>query len=324
MNITLEISKKHFKIWRQVFADILIIHVGFLFFFVLPFCLPMAGYVVLFSNNPEHFVGELQGMFVLYFFLFFMGTIAFFLVALRERTRLPICMQLTDKNFFVLMDKTGTQWKIRYASCRFADSFVRCFIGSYFGKTMSRGITIYIPPEHLDGFRRGFGENGNQAELSFHFPIDSENEQEQGKQEIVSFLESKNCRRIPPVSANKMLLFLFSPAVLFWIHGAAALLLHEQIGDYGVFGLVLVGIGSGTVVAYAAITIPYTKIEYLRRKGYVTLCIRMLIALSIGCPIYLWNIQQALQPSLFVAVLVALLFYVESYLWIYCLLKHER
>jgi hypothetical protein len=189
---------------------------------------------------------------------------------------------------------------------------------------MSRGITIYIPPEHLDGFRRGFGENGNQAELSFHFPIDSENELKQSKPEIVSFLESKNCRRIPPMSASKMLLSLFAPTLFIWTHVAAALLLREQIGEYGIIGLFLIGMASGMLVAYAAIVIPYTKIEYLRRRGYIIPCFFVFLVLPIGYPIYLWNTQQALQPSLFAAIFVALLFYVESYLWIYCLLKHER
>ena len=244
------------------------------------------------------------------------STMIFFIIALREKKRLPIRMELTD-HFFVLMNKKGKQWKIRYANSRYANSFVRCFFGNFSRGTWSRGITIYIPKEYLPGFPRGLGDvKEYPPDMSFHFPVHSVN-----KPEIVSFLDRKNCRQIPPVSLNEMLLALFAPAFSLWIHVAAALLLYNQIGEYGVLGLVVIGMVSGMLAGSTAIAKPYRRIEYLRIKRPTKLNIYGLLALSIGCPIFLWSTQNAIQPNLFAAVFVALLCYVESYLWIYCLLR---
>jgi hypothetical protein len=324
MNISLEITKKSFNVLWNVFADIAIHCVVFLCYCVLPIFVPMAGYFALIRNDTGKITGLLfyPGLFFLLCLLLFVFAFSFFLIALYEKTRLPIRLKLTDKNFFILIVKKGTQWKIRYANCRFADSFFSLFFGRLFRGTMARGITFYIPKEHLDGFPRGFDDiyKDHPPNMSLHFPIDSAN-----NPEVVSFLESKNCRRIPPMSINKILLVLFAPALFLWIHAAVALLLHKHIGAYGIYGLSVIGLVSGILVALSAFTKPYSKIEYLRRKSYTKIKIGMMIAFFIGLPIYLWITQlPERHPSLFDAVFVASLCYVESYLWSYCLLKRER
>lgn len=320
MNISLEIARKKFKIRRNVLADVFIFSIGYLCYFVLPFGVPIAGYMGLIRNDTEKFSGELSGLLVFYLLLLFMFAVVFFLLAVLEKMRLPIRMKLTDSGSFILMDKKGRQWKIRYANCRYACDFFRCFFGDFCRGTWSRGITIYVPKEYLNEFPRKFGDfKDYPTDLSFHFPVTSEN-----KLEIVSFLENKHCRKVPPLSLNKMLVILFAPTMSLWIHAIAAGLLHKQIGEYGVIGLIVIGMVSGILLACSTVTKPYRKIEYLRNRYTAKLSVYAMIALSIGCPIFLWSTQNKIQPSFWGVVFIALLCYAESYLWIYCLLRHEH
>jgi hypothetical protein len=323
MNTSLEIAKKNFKIWRHFAADILIFSVCFLCYAVLPLYVPMAGYFWLIHDSTEK-LAEFLMIFVFLYFVFLLSfLVPCFLDVISDKMRLPIRMTL-DNNFFVLMDKNGKPWKIRYANCRYTDSFVRCIFGSLFRGTWSRGITIYIPKEHLARFPRGFSDTTNDPpNMSFHFPMNTE-----AKSEIISFLENKNCRRVPPIFLKNWLIgtliALFAPALFLWIHAAAIFFLYEQVGDYGAVGLFLIGLTSGVVVALSTIIKPYSKIEYLRRKKHIKIKIYVVIALSIGCPIYFWITQNEMQPNVFTAVFITLLCYVESYLWTYCLLRQER
>ena len=321
MDQTFTITKKEFKIWRHVLADFLAVIFYSLLFLFVPFGVPILCYAGLTYSIDDIIMFSSTCVCLFCVFLFCVFPLVLF-AALSEKIRLPISIKLAD-NFLVLGNNHEKQYNIHYSQCRYTVAFIHCFSGSLFKGTWSRGITLYVPKEFLEGFPRGIHDWGGNAPvyMSFHFPVETEN-----VSDFCSFLNKRNCRQVPPPTSNQLLTHVFAPSLFLWVHLIIALFMVRQIGIYGVLGSIVIGMVSGLLLAASAIAKPYRKIEYIHQKRSIQFSIYAMIILSIGLPIYLWNTPQhipELQPSVFTALFIVFLCYVESYLWRYCLSKRE-
>lgn len=320
-----KIEKRDFKLRWHFLSDVLMFSVGCLWF-SLPPCVLILGYHILISGNYEHrMLGTGLAVFLVMAFIY---TLPCLLIAVWEKNRLPVSMELSDKGI-VLRDKQDRTWKVRYSDCRCATDFGHAFMANFFRGTWVQGITIYVPKDKLEGFPKGiYDTKDHPPDRAFHFPTNAGE-----KTEAVALLESRRCRLIPAVNLLRFFVAFWAPTVFLLIHVAGAWLLFREIAIrtdqpvslYGIFGTSMLGLATGIAIASALVGRPLQKIDSLYAKRTVTFGMYGIIIFTIGLPIYLWNTPNAgdLRPDFFAAAFVTVLCFAESYLWKRCYLKHE-
>ena len=145
MSMSFEIEKGKFGITRYVFASFVEFNVFFHCYLTLP--ISTIYLMAWIGNGGEplpRIITSLPGFaLIMWLWLAFCLPIAYFFIAIREKMRLPIRVELTSASL-VLTDKKGKRWSIRYANCRYASDFVRCSFNCFFKGTLQRGIKIYV------------------------------------------------------------------------------------------------------------------------------------------------------------------------------------
>jgi len=320
MKETFVITRKDFKIWRYFFAQFLMIIHVLLCFILIPLSVPYIAYFGLSLTSKDITTGI-----ALVLLVFFSCSIPLLITAIFEKNRFPVGIMLKNK-FIVFSDKNGKQWNIRYSECRHTTAFVHCILsgGSQFWGTWAHGIVIYAPRVFLKGFPVGLYETGANAPLdkAFYLPAPSKD-----IPEIVAFLEKRKCVSVPSPTLSQLLTYVFAPTLFLWVHFAIAQLLIHQIGIYGFICSMSIGGISGIIFATSFVAKPYRKKAYVLEKRLTFYHICTMNALSIGLPIFLWNMPHGipeLRPSIVEAIFIILLCCAESFLWYYCVVIKRK
>jgi hypothetical protein len=272
---------------------------------ILPFTPPIIIYKVIVQGNYEVIYTLLFGCIGFMVLVTFMSLLPCLLIALKEKSRLPITFTFSGKK--IIISSRGKKEYVYINHCLYTNNFIYSFTSSFFKGIWCQGYTLYIPKTENINIPLSFSDYSKNAYMTFHIPIKSTIE----KQSLFNVLKSHNCTYIG-IGWSDAILCLLIPSLFVWFHIVVTwgLFIFNYINMYGVCVGNIMGLSTGLVLSISKFTHELTIKQNNNQYRIWNLSIKgFLIFLFI--PIIIYAGTEYFCTALFIFVMACM----ESKLW---------